>query len=120
MSQNAKWVPKKDWLLELDQKIPRNEAGDPAFEDLGYPESPNAHCLRQVFTEPQICYLVNKALYALEYQRVHHRKRAQEERDVLGPIRKKVKEMFGLSSYLNATEEQLMRAAKALKEEKEV
>lgn len=126
------WRPKKDWIGELDTKIPRSKEGDPAFTWLGFEgttigveleKNETLVCqpigVLSVFTPEQVVYLVNKQLYALEYQREHHRKRSQEERDVLGPIRRKAKEMFGLSSYLMATEEQLEAAVLALKKEKQ-
>lgn len=112
------WRPSKGWLG--DKKIPKNKDGNPVFETLGCEKnqydlsSPTS--VLAVFTSDQVVYLVNKALYQLEYQRETHRKRAAEEQEVLGPIKKKVRELFGVS-YLRATESQVRLAIEAVRKE---
>lgn len=128
--------PKKGWLT--GRAIPLNSAGDPAFTELGCeqfnwvktesgpvwdPEGwetvpLGVGAVLSQFSPEEVVYLVNKALYALAYQREHHKKRAAAEREALAPIKEKVKSLFGVS-YLKATDEQLQSAAKAVAAEKE-
>lgn len=112
---NKDWKPTKGWLTELNDRIPKMN-GDPAFADLRPENSRFArNTVLEVFTEEQIVYLVNKALYALTYQREHHKKRAAKEQEVLGPLKKRVRQLFGVS-YLNATDEQIAKAFADLRE----
>ena len=53
-------------------KGPRNEKGDPAFTSLDQ--------LGEHFNEDDILFLVNKALYQLDYQKSFHKKRNEEFR----------------------------------------
>lgn len=99
-------------LKELEEKIPRNKAGDPAFEVLYHEdlpedlhEQPNA--VLTVFTQPQVVALVNRALYQMEYSRKAHRDRSQRERDLMAPLKVLLKELHPGTSWINATEEQL-------------
>lgn len=114
------WKPTKGWLQ--GKQIPKDKNGDPAFEVLGcekgeYDLSSPTSVLAQ-FTAEQVVYLVNKQLYALEYQKETHKKRAAEEREVLKPIKEKVKQLFGVS-FIKATEEQLEQAAEAVRKERD-
>lgn len=88
--------------------IPRNDKGDPAFGELV--------SVREVFTDEEITALVNRQLYQMEYSRTSHRERGQKERDKTAPVRAMVKELFGVS-WLKATDEQIVAAVKAVKEE---
>jgi hypothetical protein len=91
-----------------DRDIPRTKDGDPAFEKLEE--------LQKVFSPEEIVALVNRQIYQMEYQRNVHRDRAREEREKLAPLKKKVKEMFGVS-FIKATDKQLDEALAKLKEE---
>ena len=90
------------------RNIPRNDKGDPAFESMT--------SVLEVFEDKEIVALVNRQLYQMEYSRVVHRQRGQRERDKTAPVRAMVKKMFGVS-WLKATEEQVITAVKAIKEE---
>lgn len=115
---NKDWKPTKGWLTELNDRIPKMN-GDPAFADLGLAgfgtNKFEKGDVLGVFSEEQVVYLVNKALYALTYQREHHKKRAAKEQEVLGPLKKRVRQLFGVS-YLNATDEQIAKAFADLRE----
>lgn len=54
------------------EKGPRNDKGDPYFVSLEQ--------LGQHFNEGDVLYLVNKALYQLDYQKSFHKKRNEEFR----------------------------------------
>lgn len=105
-SGGGEFKPTKGWLGQ--KQIWRNGSGDPDFT--------NMEQLKAVFTEAEIVYLVNKAVYFLEYQREHHKKRAAEEREALAPVKRKLKELFGVS-WLKATEEQQREAVEAVRKE---
>jgi len=105
----------------LEEKIPRTKDGDPGFERLGAEDivasgEQDPRSILGVFTEEQIVHLINSQLYSLLYQRETHRKRAAAERETLGPVKAKVKELFGVS-YLKATDEQLAVALKEVRKE---
>ena len=99
--------PGKGWLS--NREIPLSAGGDPNF---GTMEE-----LKKVFSEAELVYLVNKQLYALNYQRETHRKRAAEERELLAPVKAKLKELFGVA-WIKATEEQQRGALKAVQEDR--
>src|SRR5262245_52099147 len=105
MNNNGRFSPTRGWLTRLKDRIPVTQDGDPNFEDL--------EATRQVFSEAQIVYLVNKAIYNLTYAKEYHKNRAQMERDTLAPIKKKVHELFH-RSYLTATPEEIATATKAV------
>lgn len=54
-------------------KVPLSKEGDPAFETLDD--------LKRVFDEREIVMLANRALYALKYQREHHKMRYQARKE---------------------------------------
>jgi len=122
VTRTTSWKPEKGWLGKLEEKIPKNAQGDPAFASLGiqgYEDGQYAEDeILSVFTPQQIVHLVNQQLYSLLYQRESHRKRAAAEAETLGPLKKKVKELFGVS-YLKATEQQLKEAFDVLAKSKE-
>lgn len=103
-------------LKKVEDRIPRNAAGDPAFEYLGALEDvPNGPTtILEVFTPIQICALVNRALYQMEYSRKVHRERSQEIRDREKPVKEMFKQMFPGTSWANATEEQIRAAVVAV------
>jgi hypothetical protein len=103
-----KFEPKRGWLLEVEEDIPRSSLGDPNFESL--------EDIQQVFRPEQLVYIVNRFLYSQTYQRDYHKKRSAEERDRLAPIKRKVRKLFSVS-YLNATDEQIRKAITAVKED---
>ncbi len=106
--------PTKGWLGA--KQIPRNKEGDPAFYQVnGTAENPGVN---DVFAPDEIVYLVNKAIYQLEYSRTYHNDRAKAEADRLKPLKDKVKELFGVS-WMKATEQQVNRAMDALRKEAE-
>ncbi len=121
MTDTTGWKPERGWLTGL--KIPLNAAGDPAFKVLSTQDDltsnkQNPDAVLAVFTPEQVVYLVNKQLYALAYQRETHKQRAQDERDLLAPLKAKFKELFG-GSWAKATEEQVQACVDALKRDKE-
>lgn len=66
--------------------IPRNEKGDPTFRSLTWgrltqPANDERPSVLEVFTEPEVVELVNRALYQMEYQRESHRKRGKVKRE---------------------------------------
>lgn len=56
----------------LDQGPRADDSGDPCFRDLEE--------LALFFDQSDVLALVNKALYALDYQRAFHRKRAEQRK----------------------------------------
>lgn len=80
------------------REIPRNEGGDPAFQRMEQ--------VFEVFTAEEIVALVNRQLYQMEYQREVHRKRSQQERDQLKPIKELYRELYG-KPFTKATEKEL-------------
>lgn len=97
------------------REIPRNEAGDPAFVELGvWKDSVDKgiqakDCVLQVFTPQEVVALVNRALYQLEYQHTAHKERGKRVRAEEKAIRLKVKELFHVS-WMKATPEQIEKA----------
>ena len=105
-------------LKKVEERIPRNAAGDPAFdalagrvEELDWPDSPNdKKTVLEVFTPDQIVALVNRALYQMEYSRTSHRERSQKLRDQERPVKEAFKRLYPTTSWAQATEEQLKAA----------
>ena len=110
-------------LKKVEGEIPRNAAGDPAFEVLTCPytypstgdhreNTPSDHKMSvlDVFTDDQIVALVNRALYQMEYSRKIHRERSQAQRDAEKPVKEAFKQLYPTISWANATEEQLKAA----------
>lgn len=91
------------------REIPRKENGDPNFKFLH--EAYEQRCVLDVFTEPEVVELVNRAIYQLEYQHQAHRVRGQRVRDQEKLIREAVKRLFHIS-WLKATPGQIAEARK--------
>ena len=94
----------------LRREVPRNKGGDPSFRSLEE--------LLRSFSEEEVVLLCNRALYQSEYQRSWHREWERRKKAELQPLKDKVVEMFKLTKWTKATEEQL-RAAKAALEKEE-
>lgn len=110
-------------LAEVQDKIPRNESGDPQFTNLCEEEYKVFHNLPvgdnsvlAVFTPTQVVAIVNRWLYQAEYQQVVHRKRAEEQRALQKPVKEAFKRLFPQTSFINATEEQITAAVRAAAE----
>lgn len=111
-------------VVKLEGKtLPRNKAGDPEFLQLGEflkPEERNPKgdlvppTVLDLFTPEEVVTLVNRQLYAMEYQRKVHRQRAQDERDKWAPIKAIYKEKFG-GSFAKATEKEIVECMEELK-----
>jgi hypothetical protein len=103
-------------LKAVEERIPRNGSGDPAFTSL----HPHDHqdepefCVLDVFTVDQVVALVNRALYQMEYSRTSHRNRSQKLRDQEKPVREAFKRLYPTVSWANATEEQIKAAVQAV------
>lgn len=100
--------------------VPRNEAGDPAFESLAKrrhlftdPCPMNELAVLDVFSEEEVTELVNRALYQLEYQHEAHKVRGKRVRERERTLRLKVKELFHVS-WMKATPEQVAKAREEL------
>lgn len=91
------------------REIPRDEKGDPAFQDLV--------TVRHVFSDDEITAMVNRYLYQAFYQLDSHKKRAKAEAERMSPLKKMVRQMFGVS-FINATDEQLRAAQQRLDQQK--
>lgn len=107
-------------LKELEEKIPRNEQGDPQFQRLGEAHSTNDNSVvgvLDVFLPEQVVALVNRALYQMEYSRTVHRNRAQRERDLMKPIKEILKKKFPGVSWINATEWQINECMEEYKQQ---
>lgn len=111
-------------VLELlRRQIPRAKSGDPAFTCLGHDcdhdETLEAStCLLKTFTPEEVVLLCNRAIYQAEYQRSWHRRWEREKAEELAPLKAKVCEMFNLTKWTMATEDQLRAAKQALAKEK--
>lgn len=103
MADETRFRPVKGWLGA--KVIPRTTAGDPDFKTMGQ--------VYEQFTAAETLYLVNRALYAITYQNDYHRKRAADEAQLIGPVKRKVRELFGVG-FDKATDEQLKQAARAV------
>ena len=101
-------------LKKVEGEIPRNAAGDPAFESLGlivgHPTDQPGKGVLDVFSPEQTVALVNRALYQMEYSRKIHRERSQAQRDAEKPVKEAFKRLFPTTSWAQATEEQLKAA----------
>lgn len=89
-------------LKEVQEKIPRNAKGDPAFTSL--PE------MSAIFTHEQIVAIVNRWIYQAEYQQITHRRRAEEQQRLQKPVKEAAKRLFPSTSFINLTPEQLEQA----------
>jgi len=98
-------------LKSVEERIPRNGAGDPNFLYLHGPVGPT---VLDVFTHEQVVALVNRALYQMEYSRASHRQRSQKLRDQERPVREAFKRLYPTTSWVQATEEQIKAAVQAV------
>jgi hypothetical protein len=109
--RDAKGDPSFAWLQnEVDDPIIAQLRDDPAVTP------PNS--LLAVFTPEEIVLLVNRALYASDYQRQWHRQWERRKAEELAPLKAKVVEMFHLRKWSEASDEQLRAAKAALLKEK--
>lgn len=96
--------------LSLKQRtIPRNKVGDPNFVH-GTGER-----LYNVFTPEEVCELVNRCIYQLEYQSKAHQKRNEERSLLEKPVKELFYKLFPQTSWAKATDEQLSECLKQLK-----
>jgi len=111
-------------LKAVEDKIPRNQSGDPSFSYLGNSiPQPNQvelplpgavatanPSVLTVFTPEQVVALVNRALYQMEYSRTSHRERSQKLRDQEKPVKEAFYQLYPNTSWAQATEEQIRHA----------
>lgn len=89
--------------------IPRNKVGDPTFVVGTNPR------LYDVFTPDEVCELVNRCIYQLEYQSRAHQKRNEERSLLEKPVREMFYKLFPQTSWAKATDEQLQACLEQLK-----
>ena len=89
--------------------VPMSEQGDPAFTLL-------EDVLLQ-FTPEEVVAMVNRYLYQAYYSRQIHKERAKAETARQAPLRRKIREMFGVA-WIKATDEQIRKATEQLAKEK--
>lgn len=96
--------------LSLKQRtIPRNKVGDPTFQHgVGVR-------LYDVFTPEEVCELVNRCIYQLEYQSKAHQKRNEERSALEKPVKEMFYKLFPQTSWAKATDEQLQTCLRELK-----
>lgn len=134
--QNSKSPKEKVVIdyLSIHERIPRTASQDPNFQELGIEEAFSREAdgnwveterdkmkegsILSVFTPQEVVAMVNRYLYQIEYQRDWHRRWERERSESLGPVKKKVREMFKVS-FGKATEGQIQKAINQLRKEKE-
>ena len=89
----------------INRAIPRDEGGDPSFTSWMQ--------ITDTFEEWEIVKLVNTAIYAKEYQRVHHKVRGARIRAMEAPIKAAAKRLYPGVSWINLTEEQVGKAVES-------
>jgi len=100
------------------RNIPRNKVGDPCFVSLtplSNDESDPQPSVLQIFSPQEVCELVNRCLYQLEYQARAHQKRNQERALLEAPVKEVFKTLFPKQSYAKATDEQLQTCIQEVK-----
>jgi hypothetical protein len=117
-------------VVETSNKtIPHNSKGDPCFTHLGCEKliagddwkatepfyTPNS--ILSQFTTEEIVQLVNRQLYAIEYQRTIHRQRARGEAEKMKELKAKLLEMFHVKWNM-CSDEQIEQAAAAIAAER--
>jgi hypothetical protein len=106
-------------LKRVENTIPRNKQGDPAFVALNVGEASRFTNTIAVFTPDEVVALVNRAIYQMEYSREAHRVRGQRMRDLEAPVKAAFKQLFPGTSWINGTPDQLEAAIRKVKEEKD-
>lgn len=104
-------------LKEVQERIPRNGAGDPAFTHLHVTGEGDG--ILDVFTKEQVVAMVNRYLYQAEYQQTSHKQYQEKRRAFERPIKEAAKRLFPSVSFINLTEQQLEEAIRAAHERKE-
>ena len=102
-------------LKDKQQHIPRNKAGDPAFQVLrnrlvadDYErQGADVDSLLAVFTPQEIVAMVNRHLYQAEYQQRSHLKYQQAIRDREKPVKEAFRRLYPGVAYINATPQQI-------------
>jgi hypothetical protein len=94
---------REDGVVVIDLKgreadLPRNKAGDIAFECL--------EDIQDAFEDTEITVLVNRALYHMEYQKEHHKNYSQKQRDLEAPVKAAAKRLFPGVAWIRLTPEQ--------------
>lgn len=97
-------------LSLTNRTIPRNKGGDPSFVH------GQGIRLYDVFTPTEVCELVNRCLYQLEYQSRSHSKYREQRENILKPVREMFKTLFPHQSFAKATDDQLRQCVEALKQ----
>lgn len=110
--------------------IPHNEKGDPCFTALGIeanitsdgsaPEgfwSITKGSILSQFTCEEVVQLVNRQLYAIEYQRTVHRERARGDAEKMKELKQKAEQMFG-KKWNMCSELEVQKAAAAIAKER--
>ena len=103
-------------LKAVEDKIPRNEVGDPAFQFLRIADDQraingNPVAIMDLFTPEQVIALVNRQLYQMEYQFASHKRRYAEEKEQRELIKRALKMVAPGVSLAKATDDQLKQAA---------
>lgn len=92
-----------------NRSIPRNKQGDPNFSHgVGVR-------LYDVFTPTEVCELVNRCLYQLEYQSRSHSKYRAERESLVKPVREMFKQLYPHESFAKATDEQIRECVERIK-----
>ena len=103
-------------LKEVQQLIPRNAEGDPAFEELGIEhlddfgdivEKRTDNSVMSVFTTSQITVMVNRYLYQAEYQQKSHRDYHEGRKKVNDHLKAVGKRLYPGISWTKWTDEQI-------------
>lgn len=115
--------------LSVQERIPRSAKKDPCFTRLNVgdrctecssvDDCSHGVSVLELFEPQEVVLMVNRFLYQMEYQRDFHRRMERRRSEELAPLKKKVKEMFKLRSWSQATDAQLKAAKAELEKEKE-
>lgn len=84
-----------------NRTIPRNKQGDPNFL-FG-----QGVRLYDVFSPQEVCELVNRCIYQLEYQSRAHQKRREEQNSLEKPVKEMFWKLFPHQAWSKATDEQI-------------
>jgi hypothetical protein len=91
------------------RNIPRNKVGDPYFVH------GKGTRLYDEFSPDEVCELVNRCLYQLEYQSRAHQKRNAERSALEAPVKEVFRTLYPKQSYAKATDEQLAKCIQEVK-----
>jgi hypothetical protein len=81
LSRSERELERKRRMRDARAQIPRNSAGDPAFQSLAE--------IRKLYTDSDIVWLVNKALYTEGYQSDYHKKRGELHKELARALRER-------------------------------